>query len=177
MNLQLYFFKLSMAIFYVLRLSVLFLPLTILAVYSKQGGWKYGFTFIQNSLDVGLFIALAMGFMLGMYHVLSYELIGKGPNENYLRSNQNVKVKSHHDLDFVLNAVGENRRYSVLEQSDSKAILRKKVYFMQADHVTIERSDAEYTLKSRPHYKWWFLDFGRNFKTVTELAKILKRKI
>ena len=174
MNLQLYIFKLTMALFYVLRLSLLFLPITILSVYAKQGGWKYGFTFIQNSLDVGLFMAFAMGFMLGMYHVLSYELVGKGPNDNYLRSNQKVKVASSMSMQNFLDQLALNKRYTLVEQTDNTAVLRKRVYFMQADKIIVEKTATEYQLNSRPFYKWWFIDFGRNFKTVTELAKILK---
>ena len=171
MNFQVFLFKLSMSLYYVLRLSLLFAPLTILLVFSRQGGWKYGFTFIQNSLGVGLFMAFAMGFMLGMYHVLSYELIGKGPLKNYLRSRQKVMVKTQRSLDEISDLLAKDDTNTVVTKAKALIKVRRKVIFAPADIINVEVVEGGVTIESEPYYRWWFIDFGRNFKHVKLLAK------
>ncbi len=174
MNFQVFLFKLTMSLYYVIRLSLMFAPLTILLVFSRQGGWKYGFTFIQNSLNVGLFMAFAMGFMLGMYHVLSYELIGEGPLKNYLRSKQKVKVKSSMSLSDIVEGALSDDRNSLITEGENSVTLKRKVIFSPPDKIKISTDEEGYVIESRPHYNWWFIDFGRNFKHVKLFAKQLQ---
>ncbi len=177
MNLQLFFFKISMIVFYILRIAILVAPIAIVLVYSKQGGWKYGFTFIQNSLDVGLYVSFAIAFLLGLYHALSFELIGKSPNENYLKSNQKVRVKGTADIAEIKQYIESNLRYRDLKVEDNRLTFKNLVYFSLPDVVSIEWSaDGLIHINSKPFTKLWFIDFGRNFKTVRGLAQFIKSK-
>lgn len=175
MNLQVFLFKLSMSIYYVLRLSLMFAPLTVLLVFSKQGGWKYGFTFIQNSLSVGLFMAFALGFMLGMYHVLSYELVGKSPLKNYLRSHQQVRLASQASLAALKDRIKSDDRNSISQEGEDFISFNRKVIFSQPDKVRISKDQEGFLIESRPYYKWWFIDFGRNLKHVKLFAKQIEQ--
>ena len=175
MNIQVFLFKLLMSLYYVMRLSLLFAPVTILSVYGKQGGWKYGFTFIQNSLEVGLFMAFAMGFMLGMYHVLSFEIVGKGPLEYYLRSNQRLHVRSSKTLEELVNFLKSDKRYVRIKVENGTVSFERKVIFSPPDRMSAQLKDGVFELSSRPRFKWWFIDFGRNFKHLKQLAVFLKR--
>ena len=164
-----------MIVFYILRIAILVAPIAIVVVYSKQGGWKYGFTFIQNSLDVGLYVSFAIAFLLGLYHALSFELIGKSPNENYLKSEQKVRVRGTADPEEIKQYIELNLRYRDLEIEGKRLTFKSLVYFSLPDTVTLEwQADGLIHIHSKPFTKLWFIDFGRNFKTVRGLAQFIK---
>lgn len=166
-----------MTVLYIVRIALLVAPLTIITVYSRQGGWRYGFTFIQNSLDVGLYAAFAIAFLLGMYHVLSYELVGNGPMENYLKSRQKVVVKGEVNLNDISNYVRTNMKIRDVKSSDVELSFKKLVHLLKPDQVTIKQlAEGTFELSSEPFVKWWFIDFGRNFKTVWSIARFIKNK-
>lgn len=175
MNIQTFLFKILMAVYYILLLAAIFTPLTVLIVYSRQGGWKYGFTFIQNSLEVGLFMGFSLAFLIGMYHVLSFELVGKAPAENYLKSKQRVKIKGPVGLADLKSKAEEQFRIKDVDLQSNVLTFRKLVYFSKPDLVQVKEIEPGlYEVESRPFAMWSPVDFGRNFKTVTQLAKMIK---
>lgn len=166
-----------MLLFYILRLALVITPIAVIAVYSKQGGWKYGFTFIQNSLEVGLFLAFSISFLLACYHALSFEVVGKVPNENYLRSSQKVRVRGVKTLDDLKAFVEEHMRVLDVDLQGNTLNFRKKAIFMPPDKVSIKKvNDDLFEIESKPFNKLWLIDFARNFKTVTTLGKFIKGK-
>lgn len=176
MNFQVFLFKLSMLLIYILGLGAIFSPITIAAVYSKQGGWKYGFTFIQNSVEVGLFLSFAVAFLLACYHALSFEVAGKAPVENYLKARQKVRVRGSKSIEELKEFAQSNWKVKDLEVGTNSIHFRKSAIFMPADRVEISKQDDLFTIKSEPFTRFWVLDFARNFKTVSKIGKFIKSK-
>jgi hypothetical protein len=174
MNIQQFIFKITVILTYILRMAILLLPIAIVVVISKEDGWRYGFTFIRNNLDVALFVAFAIGFLVAMYHAVSFEIVGKSPNENYLRTCQKVYVKGEMTIDELSKSLIEKKRYKNISVSNGVITGRKLVHLMKPDYLNISKNGNLFTVESRPFTKLWFIDFGRNFKTVKEIAKIIK---
>ena len=175
MNLHAFLFKSAMTVFYILRLMLLITPLSILTVYSRQGGWKYGFTFIQNSFEVGLFIGFALSFVIALYHALSFEVVGQVPLENFLKSKQRVVVSGSMDMDRLIQLISDRWGTKALVREGDRISLRKPALFMPADKLRISQiGDGRFEVISRPFVSWWFIDFARNFKTVSEVARMIK---
>ncbi|MBT8326287.1 MAG: hypothetical protein KJP21_01105 [Bacteroidia bacterium] len=175
MNIQKFIFKFLIVLSYILRLAILILPIAIVVVISKEGGWKYGFTFIQNSIEVALFVSFAIGFLVAMYHAVSYEIVGEGPMENYLKSSQSVRVTGSISLEKVKELLQVDELYKEVKQSGNTLTLRRKVHMLSADKIQIVKDADAFEVDSKPFSKIWFIDFGRNFKNVSEIAKIIKR--
>jgi len=154
---------------------VVLVPLSFLLVYLKKGGWKYGFTFIQSSVEVSLFIAFAMAFMLVMYHVLSFEIIGKSPVQNYLRVNQKVKIKGNVSLTEIGERISNGMKIRDFQMTENSIKFRKLVHFSLPDHISISKEGDLFSVESKPFSRWWILDFGRNFSNVKEIAKWIKQ--
>lgn len=176
MNFQVFLFKLSMLLLYILGLGAILSPITIAAVYSKQGGWKYGFTFIQNSLEVGLFMSFSIAFLLACYHALSFEVVGKVPPANYLKTHQRVKVRGSKSLDEISDFARSNWKVKDIQRTEKTLSFRKPAIFMPADKVEIVQDGDLFSIKSAPFAKFWLLDFARNFKTVSSVGKFIKSK-
>lgn len=175
MNLNAFLFKSAMTVFYIIRLMVLIAPLSIISVYSRQGGWKYGFTFIQNSLEVGIFIGFALAFVIALYHALSFEVVGQAPLQNFLKSKQSVVVSGSMDMDRLKDLLMERWKLRSFKQEGDNIEFRKPARFMPADKVRIQsKGNGRYELTSEPFVRWWFIDFARNFKTVSEIARMIK---
>ena len=175
MNLQVALFKISMIGYYILRLSLIVSPLTILTVYSRQGGWKYGFTFIQNSLEVGIFGAFSVGFVLALYHALSFEMQGEGPMENYLKTKQKVYVKGTIDVKTLQEAIEKKFRVRDMIRTETGLKFKKVARFMKPDQVEIKvMDDGRMEIISQPFTSLLIIDFARNFKNVKEIAKLIK---
>ena len=103
MNIQKLFFKIIISFTYLIRIWVLILPISIAIIFMKEEGWRYGFTFIQSNLNVAFFTSFALGFLISLYHTLSFEEAEGAPDQNYLKSHQEVQVKS----DFTLEQLEE----------------------------------------------------------------------
>ena len=73
MNLSKFLFKFVIICSYILRLGLVVLPVVTVGVLAKEGGWKYGFTFIQNNMSVAIFISFALAFLISLYHAVSFE--------------------------------------------------------------------------------------------------------
>ena len=163
-----------MVTLYILRLGILITPIALVVVISKEGGWKYGFTFIQNKAEVGIYIGFAMSFILTTYHALSYESIGQGPLSNYLKSKQRVWVKGTIGLDQLEQEIGKQYSIRDVERGENHLHFRKRALFMPPDRMTVERRGGEIFISSRPFVRWWFMDFGRNFKNVKQIAALIQ---
>lgn len=177
MNLQKFIFKLIILLSYLLRLGLMILPVATVVVISKEGAWQYGFTFIQNNMEVALFISFAVAFLISLYHALSFEKIGEGPIGNYLKAHQKVIVKdkmSIEELEGKMLANGE--RFKDVRREGGVLTAKRKVYFLFPDHISIQKSGDLFVVDSKPFSKIWFIDFGRNFKTVKEIAQSIKIK-
>jgi hypothetical protein len=158
MNIQKLIFKILVSLTYLVRVWGLFLPITLAIIFMKEEGWRYGFTFIQSNFNVALFVSFAFGFLISLYHTLSFEEAEGAPDQNYLKSHQEVHVKSDYTTDQLKNWLN-------------------KVYFLKADKVEIYNKNGIFTIKSSPHFKWWFIDFARNYKTVKSIATEIKKKV
>ncbi|MBR9861527.1 hypothetical protein GYB22_12450 [bacterium] len=176
MNVQVFIFKLVAVIWYMLRFLLLTLPITVIIVFLKKGAWKYGFTFIQSSFEVSLFIAFALSFLVVMYHALSFELLGQVPNENYLKVKQKVKVKGNISLKELADRIQEEFKIRDFHVSESELSFRKLVHFSLPDKVNIRKEGDEFILESSPFTNLWFMDFGRNYSTVKKIAIWIKQK-
>ncbi len=175
MNLNKFLFKLFVTITYIFKVGLVVLPLSIIIVIGKEGGWRYGFTFIQNNYGVALFIAFAIGFLVALYHAVSYEIVGEGPLSNYLKSRQIANVEGGISLDELKEKLETNTKYKSVKLEGEILIARRKVHFVKPDFVSVKKVSAGiYELKSKPFTRLWFLDFGRNFKNIKELGKLLK---
>ena len=174
MNIQVFIFKLVAITSYILRFALLVLPISLIVVISKEGGWQYGFTFIQNNIGVALFVAFAVGFLVALYHALSYELVGEGPLSNYLRTKQNVNVKGGNSIEKLERDLNQLRGYKDIKKEGDRLTAKKNAMFLKPDQITIEKLGEEYSVESKPFTSWWFIDFGRNFKTVKQIAKAIK---
>lgn len=174
MNIQKFIFKFLIVLSYIVRLGLLVLPLAVVVVISKEGGWKYGFTFIQNNIEVALFVSFAIGFLVAMYHAVSYEIVGEGPLENYLKSSQEVKVGGTMSLETVMNKLQGESLYKQITLKDNILTARRKVHFLSADRIKISKTADTFEVESKPFAPIWFVDFGRNFKNVRDIAKIIK---
>ncbi len=176
MNIQQFLFKLLVILTYILRVSLLVLPVALVIVISKEDGWKYGFTFIQNNIDVALFVSFAIGFLVSMYHAVSFELAGKAPNENYMKSKQKVFIKGDISLEDLGAKLQQNKRYKEIVVGSRSIGAKKLVHLMKPDDITISHDGDVYVVESQPFTTLWFIDFGRNFRTVTEIAKMIKQQ-
>ena len=174
MDIQKFIFKFLVVISYIARLSLLVLPIAMFVVISKEGGWKYGFTFIQNNIEVALFVSFAIGFLVAMYHAVSFEIVGDGPIENYLKTNQKVKVTGALSLEKLYESMNANRLFKNVELTNSTLTARRKVHLLSADRISISKHDNMFSIESKPFSTIWFVDFGRNFKNVKEIAKTIK---
>lgn len=152
-------------------------PLTILATLAKEGSWKYGFEYIQPSIQVGLFVGFSISFLLGLYHALSYEMVGQGPLENFLKPHQKVQFKSKLSIDEIAKKLESDERIKDIEQKENQTLTCKRnVALVFPDKISLYPSATpmHWIIESKPFSKWWFIDFGRNFKTVKRLAVLLK---
>ncbi len=174
MNFQKLFFKFVIVLTYLLRVTVLVLPIALVIVMTKEGGWRYGFTFIQNNLDVAFFVSFAIGFLVSVYHAVSFDEVEGAPAQNYMKSHQVVYVKSKVAIEEVLERLILDKKYKDVCLESGLITAKKKVHFMSADKVQISEDNGLFTIKSSPFVKWWFIDFARNYKTVKELAKFIK---
>jgi hypothetical protein len=174
MNFQKLFFKFVIVLTYLLRVTLLVLPIALVIVTTKEGGWRYGFTFIQNNLDVAFFVSFAIGFLVSMYHAVSFDEVEGAPAQNYMKSHQVVYVKSDITLDEVLVWLKADKNYKDVRHDSGFITARKKVHFLSADKVQITTDKGLYTVKSSPFATWWFIDFARNYKTVKALSKFIK---
>lgn len=174
MNFQKLFFKFVIVLTYLIRVTLLVLPIAMVIVLTKEGGWRYGFTFIQNNLDVAFFVSFAIGFLVSMYHAVSFDEVEGAPAQNYMKSHQVVHVRSEMSIEQVLDWVKSNEGYKDALLDDGVIYARKKVHFLSADRVRISKDEGVFTLASSPFAKWWFIDFARNYKTVKVLAKFIK---
>ena len=175
MNIQHFIFKFFVICTYIIRMSLIILPLSIVGILSKEGGWKYGFTFIQNNFDVALFVAFAIGFLVAMYHAVSFEIVGGAPLENYLKVHQKVKVRGAKSVEALADELRNEPRFrKIVVVDDNTITAQKQVYFMQPDKVRISLEGDLFIVESRPYWRAFFIDFGRNFKTVKRLAQIIK---
>ncbi|HAY88597.1 MAG TPA: hypothetical protein DCY51_04090 [Bacteroidetes bacterium] len=174
MNFQKLVFKFIIVLTYLLRVALLVLPIALVVVITKEGGWKYGFTFIQNSLNVAFFVSFAIGFLVSVYHAVSFDEVEGAPDQNYMKSHQVVHVSSDKEIQEVMDWIVSNEKYKDARIENGKIYAKKKVHFLSADKVEISKSDGTFTLSSRPFAKWWFIDFARNYKTVKALAKFIK---
>lgn len=176
MNLSKFFFKLFAVLTYIVRLMLVLLPVAWVIVQTKEGGWKYGFTFIQNNFEVALFVSFAIAFLISLYHALSFDVIEGAPTENYLKVDQKVKVRGNAELQKIYNNLKNNeKRYKNVVLGDS-IIAERKVIFLPPDKVEVRTEGDLFQITSQPFRKWWFIDFGRNFGTVKDIAKLIKSK-
>ena len=111
MNFQKLVFKFIIVLTYLLRVALLVLPIALVVVITKEGGWKYGFTFIQNSLNVAFFVSFAIGFLVSMYHAVSFDEVEGAPDQNYMKSHQVVYVSSDKEIQEVLDWMVSNEKY------------------------------------------------------------------
>ena len=174
MNLQSFLFKLFIILTYILRVALLIFPIAAVIVITKEGGWKYGFTFIQNKIDVAIFVSFALGFLISLYHAVSFDEIEGAPLQNYMRVKQSVVVKGDKDLAQVYGHLLDSTKYKGVVQQGNVIHARRKVHFLSPDKVSIQDCGDSFLLKSQPFTTLWFIDFGRNFKNVKELAKYIK---
>jgi hypothetical protein len=143
-------------------------------VLTKEGGWRYGFTFIQNNLDVAFFVSFAIGFLVSMYHAVSFDEVEGAPDQNYMKSHQVVYVKSDKTLEEIVHWMLSSKKYADAYLENGLIKARKKVHFLSADKVSVSKKDDVFTISSSPFAKWWFIDFARNYKTVKAIAKFIK---
>tara|TARA_Y100000385_G_scaffold91432_1_gene94341 strand:+ start:826 stop:1359 length:534 start_codon:yes stop_codon:yes gene_type:complete len=177
MNIQKLFFKIIISFTYLLRIWILILPISIAIIFMKEEGWRYGFTFIQSNLNVAFFTSFALGFLISLYHTLSFEEAEGVPDQNYLKSHQEVQVKSDFTLDQMKEWLTNNTKYKEVKLFDNQILALKKVYFSKADKIKVSKKENVFTIKSAPHFKWWFIDFARNYKTVKSIATVVKKKV
>ena len=111
MNLSKFFFKIAVTLAYVLGLMLIILPIAWVIVYTKEEGWRYGFTFIKNNFEVALFVSFAIGFMVSVYHALKFELIGESPLSNFLKSTQVVNVKGEQSVKELVDSLQSNEYF------------------------------------------------------------------
>jgi hypothetical protein len=175
MNIQVFLFKLIAILTYILRVGLLVLPVALVIVISKEGGWKYGFTFIQNNISVALFVSFAIGFLVALYHALSFEVVGNCPQENYLRSHQKVNVKGNASLETVKAKLEEDKRNKDFKLNDNVLSFKRGAIFIKPDQIKVTQNSDTFLVESKPFARFWFIDFARNFKNVTLLAKLLKQ--
>jgi hypothetical protein len=174
MNLSKFLFKFVIICTYILRVGLLILPIAIVGVLTKEGGWKYGFTFIQNNMSVALFISFAIAFLISLYHAISFEEIEGAPDENFMKSTQVVEVAGDTDLNAVSDFLDKHTKYKDISKTDGMLNARRKVHFLSADKLEVHKNANLFTIKSSPFASWWFIDFGRNYKNVKEIATFIK---
>lgn len=177
MNIQKLVFKMLVTLTYLVRVWALVLPISLAIIFMKEEGWRYGFTFIQSNFNVALFISFALGFLISIYHTLSFEEAEGAPHENYLKSHQEVNVKSDYSINQLADWLQNHKNFKDVESSKNRIIALKKVYFLKADKIELSKENDIYTIKSAPHFKWWFIDFARNYKTVKSIATEIKKKV
>ena len=177
MNIQKLVFKMLITLTYLFRVWALILPISLAIIFMKEGGWKYGFTFIQSNFNVALFISFAFGFLISIYHTLSFEEAEGVPYENYLKSHQEVNVKSDYSIHQLAGWLKNHKNFKDIESSKNRIFALKKVYFLKPDKIEVSSEDGIYTIKSVPHFRWWFIDFARNYRTVKSIAIEIKKKV
>lgn len=156
---------------------LLIFPIAAVVVISKEGGWKYGFTFIQSTLNVALFVSFAIGFLVSLYHALSFDEVEDAPEENYMKTHQTVFVKSEKSIEDLRTELESDTKFKDISLANGVLLARKKVHFLSADRIEYKKEGEVFTLSSKPFAKWWFIDFARNYKTVKKTAQYLKGKI
>jgi hypothetical protein len=174
MNIQKLLFKFVIILTYLIRVALMVLPIALVVVITKEGGWKYGFTFIQNSLNVAFFVSFAIGFLVSMYHALSFDEVEDAPAENYMKTHQVVKVRSDKPIEGVYDWMVNHQKYKNVVIDNGVISAKKKVHFLSPDRVVVYQQDGVFTLASKPFSKLWFIDFARNYKTVKALATYIK---
>jgi hypothetical protein len=115
--------------------------------------------------------------LISLYHTLSFEEAEGAPDQNYLKSHQEVQVKSDFTLEQLEDWLINNSKYKEVKLLDSQISALKKVYFLKADKIEVSKKENVFTIKSTPSFKWWFIDFARNYKTVKSIATVVKKKL
>ena len=164
-----------MILTYILRVMMLTLPITWFIVNAKEGGWRYGFTFIQNNFEVALFVSFAVSFLLAMYHAISFDELEGAPNQNYMKSTQHVHIRGNRSLKEVAGFLIDHRKYkNVSFENENKLVAKRNVHLLSPDKVIIEKEGDLFRVTSAPFTRLWFIDFGRNYKNVKQIAKYIK---
>ncbi len=156
---------------------MILLPIVWLIVNAKEGGWKYGFTFIQNNFEVALFVSFAISFLISLYHALSFDVIQGAPDANYLKSNQQVYVKGELSMsDLYEDLLADEKRYKKVNIVEGRIEAERKVVFLPPDKISITEEENLFSVRSKPFSNIWFIDFGRNYQNVKEIAQKVKKK-
>ena len=174
MNLQKILFKAVVTFTYLLRCWVLILPVAVGIVVLKEEGWKYGFTFIQSNANVAFFVSFALSFLIALYHTLSFEEAEGAPDQNYLKAHQEVRVRADFSMDSLENWMANHPKFCEIVRDENQITASKKVYFLKPDRVYVRLENEIFIVQSKPYFKWWFIDFARNYKTVKSIAKTIK---
>jgi hypothetical protein len=176
MNLSKFLFKFVIICTYILRVGLLILPIATVGVLAKEGGWKYGFTFIQNNMSVALFISFALAFLISLYHAVSFEEIEGAPDENFMKANQQVKVDGVTGINEVHQYLLNHKTYKNVHLENGILRAQRKVHLLNPDKIEIKKEGSMFVIHSRPFALWWFVDFGRNYKNVKEIATFIKKE-
>ena len=174
MNISKFLFKFVIVCSFIIRLGLVILPVATVGVLAKEGGWKYGFTFIQNNMGVAIFISFALAFLISLYHAVSFEEIEGAPDENFMKVDQIVTVQGNCSLGILEGFLKSDKKYKDVRIVGDSLIAGRKVHLSNADKIEITAEESIYTIHSRPFAAWWFIDFGRNFKNVKEIATFIK---
>ena len=174
MNLSKFLFKFVIICSYILRLGLAVLPVVTVGVLAKEGGWKYGFTFIQNNMSVAIFISFALAFLISLYHAVSFEEIEGAPDENFMKADQLVSVEGDCSLPILEEFLNADTKYKDVRLVGASLLARRKVHLLNADKIEITANGNVYAIHSKPFASWWFIDFGRNFKSVKGIATFIK---
>jgi len=174
MNISKFLFKFVIICSFIIRLGLVILPVVTVGVLAKEGGWKYGFTFIQNNMSVAIFISFALAFLISLYHAVSFEEIEGAPDENFMKANQHVSVGGNASLTDIEGFLKTNKKYKNVVFDGETLQARRKVHLLNPDRITISFNNNLFEINSKPFAAWWFIDFGRNFKNVKDVATFIK---
>ena len=56
-------------------------------------------------------------------------------------------------------------------------IIKDKIKNGSPEEIEVSKKENVFTIKSTPSFKWWFIDFARNYKTVKSIATVVKKKL
>jgi hypothetical protein len=134
--------------------------------------------------------------MVSVYHALKFELIGESPLSNFLKSTQVVNVKGEQSVKELADSLQSNEYFwfKELKVNEDSITARINVFYnykysiwlgkwrrgnvrlvlLSPDRLTILKENNGFIVQSSPFSKLWFIDFGRNFANVTEVAKAIK---
>lgn len=141
---------------------------------------RHGIKFFELNFKSALLVASAFGFLIAFWNFLEHSRQRKMDREQLMRSFQTYRIKLASELKLselgplLMNNLPAKKRWAIHEEDPEKLLLTYRFYLWGNDVITIKKENEHWLVESRPVGSWWYMDFGRNYRHIVSVAKVLK---